>query len=926
MKLRTPVAHIFFWIFGVATCAYYTAVTLSLCSQSPYLLAAFTPLIFISLSNALSLIASYNRRRVTPATLSTLGTLNTLAIITSVLLAVVLSPLCLLAAIGMCICVLYPPVSLMCAFYLCVAIVPAIASISLGATLRNMTTTGMRKPGLPLGSCIAAILACIMVGLFPITVTQACEAAVLKPDLLPQGLLLLRGIGDENMMLQSCYGERAKLPWFFQSMPLFSPINLPSEQKISETDAREIFYRTTGKPFNTVPRTRFHVLGASGPFFDSYDSDWDEDYYSFLEYGDHDFAGETVGGVVKGLSLGKSLISGWIDADEAIAHINWKMNFHVENGTGKEIRAQILLPPNAVATGCLLWINGVKHDCVIGTRDSSRKAYTTSATRGDKPLLVSTAGAGRVLVQSSTGFWGKEAELELQFTAPLSMVQSDQVALPLPIFTERNFAVTEKHAVGLASNAVVTSSLNSLTYNPNQHILTGEIDNADLADGRGTLLLTRNPAVSQVTANDVSPAHLNVIETFHASKLSPTTPTTIVVDGSAPMSASMSPVCDALARAGLKDASIIWASDVPLNVVSHVAAGSVAWNQAIAKLRDSSCLGGQNNTEALVSAVNQMYALPTSTARNTTVSNGNKSKPNTTPANSSTSTGAVAKATNAKSNLISAHTDMTGDKTNTVGTQTNTAGTQINTAGAANDGSNVNTDSSAANIATDQGNIVWIHAGQPVKFRGDRLLNLLRKGPRKISLYEYQVVPGPNEVVKSLDQTGAMIQVPRIASIQNDLERLLNKLSGRNLSYVVDHALAPGSSSPQAGTGSVPSRHPLELAQLCVNQVTLANLDNLAERTKYGTMAEQTHIITPLTSAIVLEDAGEYTKLGVTQHSKPSSAQSKSGGGPLDGLSQFSSAGGMIPVKPEPPMSLIMACAGLIMAMGIWIVRRRRNA
>jgi len=842
MHRRRPLSFLrntFFWVFGVITCAYYAAVTLNGCSQAPYMLALFSPLLLIPFSNAWLLVFTGDSVNSKRKTLSLLGTLNGVSMIVSSILLAVLSPLCVLAVIFGFMLIWVPPIPEMCAFYVCVAIGPAVTAFVLRARLSKLLSKEQRK-WLPIGSCLATVLACVLTAIFPVLLTQTCEIAASERSTLPQSLLLLRAVGDDNVMLQACYGAHSNVPWFFQMAGSLLNPNLFSgagdTDRVSEAVAREIYYRVKGQPFNVAPRSRMAFLGGGSPFgiLGTENYDWDDDYYTYLEYGDHDFAGETVGGVVRGLSLAHSKINGWVDADEAIAHLTWNMDFKVDSGVGKEIRAQLLLPPHAVLTGCSLWINGVKHDSVIATRDSSRQAYTISATSGEKPLLVSTAGVGRVLVQSSTGYWGKGASLVLEITTPLIVTEANKAALPLPIFTERNFSVSTDHEVSLKSVATALAPLrlhqisqsNRKPSTSTHTLVEGTISNAELANGMGTLVFARNPSITELVATDSSDKTKDVAERFQPQKLSASTPVVIVVDGSSPMAEGMNDICDALGKAQLNDASILWASDKPMTIVSHVSTNNPAWTLALNKLRDSSCLGGQNNAEALSLAI----------------------------------------------------TDFAK--------QSNT-------------------------------NIVWLHAGQPVKFTGDNLLNQMKTLQHKLVLYEYQVVPGPNEVIKSLDQTTGLVQVARIATTAEDLRSLFDRLSGRQTSYDIERSyVAHGSvTAPSA-------KHADELSQLCVSELIFANMDNTADRKKYGILAEEHKLVTPLTSALVLDNVSNYDKYGVTKHS----SSNKPASGMANNLQGLGNVGGLIPVKPEPPMSLVMTCALSIMGIWFWTTRRRRQS
>jgi hypothetical protein len=639
-------------------------------------------------------------------------------------------------------------------------------------------------------------------------------------------------MADDNAMLQACYGENTHVPWFFQlAWQMLDERELLAE-RVSDQAAREIYYRVKGQPFNTAPRSQLSFLGSASPFGESNIYSWDDDYYSYLDRHDHDFAGETVGGVVRGLSLVRSQIGGWVDANEAVAHLSWNMSFKIENGAGKEIRAQILLPPHAVVTGCSLWINGIKHDSVIATRESSREAYSISANSGEKPLLVSTAGAGRVLVQSSTGFWGTGANLVLEITSPLVLLGPGKAALPLPLFTERNFGVSAEHEVALKSRTPLLpatrlrqqhQSRSQVSSDQTQILVDGTISNAELNNGNGALLFLRDPSITELVAPDLDDKAQNVEQRIVSRTLSPETPAVIVVDGSSAMAGEMSGICDVLREVRLKDASILWASDRPLIVASHVSTDSLAWSRALDRLRDSSCLGGQNNAEALSHAI----------------------------------------------------TDF--------GKQSDL-------------------------------NIIWLHAGQPVKFSGDSLLKLIEGTHHRLNLYEYQVAPGPNEVIKSLDQTTALIQIPRLSTVSQDLSSLFDRLSGKAITYDIERSFVAPSNTP-----APLAKHASEVAQLYVSNLVFSNVSNRAERRKYGALAESHRLVTPLTSALVLENEANYDRYGVQKYAK---SNHSTGGNKMAALGPMTN---FIPAKPEPPMSLIMVCALFVMGIFFGIMRRRNQ-
>lgn len=828
--------NMFFWAFGVISCLFYAVATVVIAYVgSGYLAAVFAPLIVIPIANALVLVLG-RRRKVADDSLAVIGTLSGMAVTVSIILVSVLSPLCLLACVGI-VLLLGPffshpvqgiwPIGT-CLYYLCVAIGPVITAIAMRRRLKRFQN-GTRVPWLPMSTCTAIVLACVVVSLFPVSLTQTCEAAVQEGSMMPQGLLLLRAMGDPDTMMRACYSEEASLPWFFEMLPLFGMRSFDDWNADTDTPARETFYRVFGKPFNSVPRS-----ARSTPSLFA-------DYRYYMNNGDRDFATDTVGGVVAELSMSDSRMSGWIDPDEAVAHVDWQMHFHSDRSCKRELRAQILLPPHAVVSGCSLWIKGIRHDAVLVTRESSKTAYKTAAHKGETPLQVSTAGAGRVLLQSSTGSWGTDADLSVQITSPLVIQQADKAALPLPLITERNFSVSGSHKIALNSTclpistgAIMSATPSSsparlLQKNAGPAEVVGTISNADLTNGLGVLQFARDPAAVVLTASADDEEHA-VWQRIQSTR-SAVKPTVIVLDGSATMAERMGTVCDALADIHVNDASIVWASDRPVTLVSHVSTDSAQWRAAIARIHDASCLGGQNNADALCSAIEE---------------------------------------------------SKSGDV-----------------------------------------NIVWLHGPQPVKFNSGILLPRLRSARHQINIYEYQLVHGPNQVIRSLDQTSSLFQVSCLEGAGKDILALFARLSGNADSWSIERQWSESGMAPVATPAVVrKAKHQKELCQLCVADLVLAHLIDKQERLKYGVLAEEQNLVTPLTSALVLERLADYQLYGAKRHSQIShSAQAhKDSFTANPNLLQS-----VIPVKPEPPMALTVACAMLILGTFLCMMRRRQK-
>jgi hypothetical protein len=394
------------------------------------------------------------------------------------------------------------------------------------------------------------------------------------------------------------------------------------------------------------------------------------------------------------------------------------------------------------------------------------------------------------------------------------------------IFTERNFEIATSHNISLTSSKIANVANKSLTVQNQtggtRSDIKGSISNEELANAGGTVFFQRDPKMAKLVATDSADPNRDDLQEVQREEFLSSTPLTVVVDGSATMTNWTEKVADVLKNIRFKNANIIWASDVPQVVLAKADTTSSQWSAAIDRLRDSSCLGGQDNGEALAIALKSVEA-------------------------------------------------------------------------------------------ENNANVVWIHGPQPVNFWKSKM-SLLSQSEKhnKTRLFEYQVVPGPNEVVKSLDQSSVVTQVPHLSSLIDDLQQLFNRLSGQTASFAIDRSyIQHGSSKLPIATNSA------AISQLTARDQVFANLSVPAKLHAYEELAQSHNLVTPLTSAVVLEHDADYEAYGVKKKSNSAAAQKNK-----TGLNAF--AGGFIPTKPEPPMVLLVFCVLLMVSMTL-MVKRRKN-
>src|SRR4029078_11001566 len=93
-----------------------------------------------------------------------------------------------------------------------------------------------------------------------------------------------------------------------------------------------------------------------------------------------------------------------------------------------------------------------------GGRAAARKAYEAVVRVQRDPLLVTSTGPDRVLVQCSPVPAGGMMKIRLGVTAPLPVEAPERARLFLPHFLERNFRLEgEVHARGIQAKAPLTA-------------------------------------------------------------------------------------------------------------------------------------------------------------------------------------------------------------------------------------------------------------------------------------------------------------------------------------------------------------------------------------------------------------------------------------------------------------------------------------
>ena len=473
-----------------------------------------------------------------------------------------------------------------------------ICAMKLCAALRERAGDRSTYPVL-IGGLVAGLGVLIVLDL-PAAATRLGIQWALSSESTEQerGLALLRTLGDDDLLLRLSYGGAGQPAGLLSGLLMLgnSPWRGPQQIAISPTQAREIYWRVHGVPFNAKP----------APFGKNRTTQFAE--FQF----DSDHGGTQVGGRLNGLNMVSSRIDGSISGDDAVAYLEWTVEFRNSAPIDHEVRLQLALPPGGVVSRATLWVNGEEREAAYGGRGEVRAAYQKVAVQQRRdPLLVTTKGADRVLAQAfPVPRAGGTIKFKIGMTAPLEITESWQARLTLPAIVDRNFSFPAdmRHEVWIESKQAVAGSTPGLTATsvvPRLFRISGSLDDGSLARTRPTISVERNPkAATRLARLGDGEAVLQEITQGRAEPGMPAL--LIVIDGSRALAGRTGEILRAIGTiASGNKVGVIIASE-PMQQLP-LAPWSDAQKRGVAKLlRSVAFKGGQDNAAALAEALQRL--------------------------------------------------------------------------------------------------------------------------------------------------------------------------------------------------------------------------------------------------------------------------------------------------------------------------------
>lgn len=453
-----------------------------------------------------------------------------------------------------------------------------LAGLVFASRWTHAAATSRRGGGrLAAGGAALGVVALLLVDL-PATVTQvALDRYDGRAEDRRSAVALMRALGDRDMLLRQSYGDTARASGVASFLVSAWTGGVFWNERPRTDAARELYYRVTGKAFNAVARPG-HGVGDRTRLFA-----WDDDQ-----------GGEEVGGRVPDLSLAASRIDGSVAPRDNLAYLEWTIDLANRGELQREARFTLALPEGAVVSRATLWVNGEPREASIAGRGETRAAYARVVSTSRDPLLVTTDGAQRLLVQAFPIQPRASMRVRIGVTAPFAIRPDGRRTLALPAMVERNFDLDAdlRHAVWIEGEGAKR----------------GTLTDPALVAGRFRLTLPTVTAPSAVIAgvSAQGKAAALAVEQRIERNAAPRGPLMLVVDASADMADLATALTGALdAVAPGRVMGLIVAGDEPASVAprpwSRQQAARVRAVLAATRFR-----GGQDDRAALAAALGAM--------------------------------------------------------------------------------------------------------------------------------------------------------------------------------------------------------------------------------------------------------------------------------------------------------------------------------
>ncbi len=472
---------------------------------------------------------------------------------------------------------------------------PIFTAIYMGMATRNLS---MVKPDFwrAFGSGMGIGFALLFIADLPASATRiAIDMANDGDD--KNAISIMRWVGSENDLLHLANGSTGRAggigsifltgKWGFN---IWGFSNLTESQSEIIT-ARILYYRVTGQAYNQSEAIQS---------LKSKDARW---------RWDNDQGGDVVGGYIDTLSLESSRIDGSISVENNVAYSEWTVEVANNGNRNAEARFTMVLPEGGVASRATLWINGEPREASIAGRAEVKAAYKKIVTRQRDPLLVTTSGNGRLLVQAFPILSNDVMKFRVGFSAPLHIARDGSRSIAMPAIVEQNFRIKESLQHNIWMEGDVSPKQNGwsgTTIENGASRLKAQISDTELRSKRPRIMASKIASPIVMTAaidqNRKGPA-IAIQQSIAKQSKEKLNGLTILLDGSVTNNEAAQALSNALD--GIEEntsVGLIIARDDPI-IIERAPWSQMQKSKFVDAIDDTDFVGGVDNIAALTTAL-----------------------------------------------------------------------------------------------------------------------------------------------------------------------------------------------------------------------------------------------------------------------------------------------------------------------------------
>lgn len=373
-----------------------------------------------------------------------------------------------------------------------------VAGLMMRRQLRLVASTtprrsfALKKRGLFAGLALTTVVFGMIELPATLTIIGFQMATSKSPQMQKKGIRFLRDYGDRQAMLRSSFGKSG-----WATNLIASAFSIPNP--ITPEEAQKIYYRVTGEAID--PSMRADLIGTRLVPRETVGFDR-------IQGGT-----EVGGGKLEGLSLSSSKFNASVDADGGVGYMEWTLVFKNEFYLQREARAEVQLPPGGVVSRLTLWVNGEEREAAFAGRGRVREAYQKVAIEQRRdPVLVTTSGRDRILVQCFPVPSNGEMKIRLGVTIPLVLDDQTHARLIFPHFINKNFSVRDNvvHAVSVFGRAPMWPNNSTFITSRTENLFSvnGEVKDDALSERGSSITLTRYGSYQMWTEDPFNPGFI----------------------------------------------------------------------------------------------------------------------------------------------------------------------------------------------------------------------------------------------------------------------------------------------------------------------------------------------------------------------------------------------------------------------------------